>query len=340
VDDPAPLNRPSTLKDVAALAGVSVATASKALKGGYKVREETQSRVRQAAAALRFAPNQLATSLHHGRSGTVGLITSDLEGRFSIPVMMGAEDAFGVDEISVFLCDARGDAIRERAQIRALLARRVDGLIFVGHSTNPRRTVGHDLPVPVVYAYSPSEDPADISVVSDGRGAGRQVIDHLVSLGREHIAYIAGDPSFVAAVDRATGAEEALAMHGLQMVGGASMFGDWSEAWGRRATRRLLALGEPIDAIACSADQLARGALDALREAGRGVPSDIAVMGHDDWQHVSTQARPPLSTIDMNLQELGRTAARLLFQAIDGDRRTGTHTVPARVVARESTAPA
>jgi LacI family transcriptional regulator len=332
--------RPATLKDVASLAGVSVATASKALKGGYKIRAETRGRVEEAAAILRFAPNQLATSLHNGRSGTVGLITSDLEGRFSIPVMMGAEDAFGVDEISVFLCDARGDAIRERAQIKALLARRVDGFIFVGDSTNPRRTIGHDLPVPVVYAYAPSDDPLDMSVVSDGRGAGRQVIEHLVGLGRERIAYIAGDPSFVAAVDRAEGAQAALLERGLHLVGGAPLFGDWSEAWGRRATRRLLASGEPFDAIACSADQLARGALDALREAGRIVPDEVAVMGHDDWRHVATQARPPLSTIDMNLQELGRTAARLLFKAIDGQREPGVHTIPARVVARESTAPA
>lgn len=330
-------SRPATLRDVAALAGVSIATASKALKGGYKVREETRERVERAAAALHFAPNQLATSLQHGRSGTVGLITSDLEGRFSIPVMMGAEDAFGIGEISVFLCDARGDALRERTQIRALLARRVDGFIFVGDSTNPRRSVGQELPVPVVYAYSPSEDPEDISVVSDGRGAGRLVIDHLVESGRRAIAYVAGDPSFTAATERAEGAAEALAAHGLGFVGGAPLYGDWSEAWGRRAAQRILASGERVDAIACGADQLARGVLDALREAGADVPREIAVMGHDDWRHVATQARPTLSTIDMNLQELGRTAAQLLFDAIDGAVQPGTHTIPARVVVRDST---
>jgi LacI family transcriptional regulator len=330
-------DRPATLKDVAAVAGVSIATASKALRGGYKVHAATRGRVERAAEALRFTPSRPPSDLGHGRSGTVGLITNDLEGRFSIPIMMGAEDAFGTGGIQAFLCDARGDAAKEREQVRALLARRVDGFIFVGDTTNPRPSVGRDLRVPVVYAYSPSIDPADISVVSDCRGAGRHVVEHLVSNGRRRIAYIAGDPTFSAAVDRAAGATAAMADLGLTFVGGGPVFGNWSEAWGRMETRRLLASGEPIDAIACGADQLARGVLDALREAGVRVPADVAVMGHDDWRHIATQARPPLSSINMDLRELGRTAARLLFHAIDGVRETGAHTVPTRVVPRLST---
>jgi len=335
--DRRPPDRPATLKDVAAAAGVSIATASKALRGGYKVRADTRGRVERAAAALRFTPTRLDANRPHGRSGTVGLITHDLEGRFSIPVMMGAEDAFGTGGIQAFLCDARGDAKKEREQVRALLARRVDGFIVVGDTTNPRPSLGRDLRVPVVYAYSPSADPTDISVVSDGYGAGRLAIEHLLDSGRRRIAYVAGDPSFAAAVDRAAGAGEAMASRGLQFVGGGPFFGDWTEAWGRRETRRLLASDTEIDAIACGADQLARGVLDALRETGRRVPTDIAVMGHDDWRHIATQARPPLSSISMDLEELGRLAARLLFTAIDGGGGAGVHVVPTRLVVRGST---
>ena len=129
-----------------------------------------------------------------GRTGTVGLLTSDLEGRFSIPILMGAEDAFGAGEVAVFLCDARGDAIREQHHVRALLGRRVDGLIVVGSRTDPRPSLGRDLPVPVVYAYAPSDDPADLSIVPDTGDAGRVAVAQLLACGRTRIAPISGDP--------------------------------------------------------------------------------------------------------------------------------------------------
>ena len=153
-----PDRRAVTLTDVARLAGVSVATASKALNGRSQVRAETRARVVEAAERLAFSPNALAQSLLAGRTGTVGLLTSDLEGRFSIPILLGAEDAFGADRTSVFLCDARGDAIREQHHVRALLSRRVDGLIVVGARADPRPSLGRSLPVPVVYAYSSSDE--------------------------------------------------------------------------------------------------------------------------------------------------------------------------------------
>ena len=122
----------ATLADVARLAGVSLATASKALNGRDQVRAETRRRVTAAAAQLQFSPNAMARTLVSGRSHIVGLVTHDLEGRFSIPILMGTEDAAGNDRISVLLCDARGDSLRERHHIETLLARRVDGLILAG----------------------------------------------------------------------------------------------------------------------------------------------------------------------------------------------------------------
>ncbi|MET0887333.1 MAG: LacI family DNA-binding transcriptional regulator, partial [Mycetocola sp.] len=170
---PSTKTRTTTLADVARVAGVSISTASKALSGNGHVKAETRDRVHEAAARLSFSPNTLARSLSAKRSGTVGLLTSDLEGRFSMPILMGAEDAFGAGEVSVFLCDARGDHIREQHHVRALLSRKVDGLIVVGSNTDPRPSLGRDLAVPVVYVYSPSDDPTDLSVVTDTVGAAR-----------------------------------------------------------------------------------------------------------------------------------------------------------------------
>src|ERR1022692_2700130 len=118
-----------TIRDVAALAGVSIGTASKALNDQGRLRQETRDRVTAAARELGFAPNVLARALLAGRTYTVGVITSDSFGRFSIPVMLGAEDALGAGQISVFMCDTRDDPARERQYLDMLVSRRVDGLI-------------------------------------------------------------------------------------------------------------------------------------------------------------------------------------------------------------------
>jgi len=329
--------RTATLSDVARLAGVSIATASKALNGRAQVRAETRAKVVAAAEQLQFSPNSLARSLLSGRSGTVGLVTHDLEGRFSIPTLMGAEDAFGTGKVSVLLCDARGDAIREQHHIQALLGRRVDGLIIVGARPDPRPSLGN-LPVPVVYAYAPSDDPRDCSLVSDNVGGGRLAAEHLITCGRSRVAVISGEASYGAAQDRVAGATAALAEAGLEPVGGHALYGAWTEDWGRGAIRGLLAKHPEVDAVLCGSDQIARGVLDALRELGREVPQDVAVMGHDNWEVLATNARPPLTSIDMNLEELGRRAAARLFEAIEGTPAHGVETVPCRLALRSSTA--
>lgn len=330
--------RRATLADVARLAGVSASTASKALNGRSHVRAATRARVMQAARQLSFSPNALAQGLLAGRTGTVGLVTSDLEGRFIIPILMGVEDAFGADRVNGFLCDARGDAIREQHHVQALLGRQVDGLIVVGSRTDPRPSLGRDLPVPVVYTYAPSDDPADLSVISDNIGAGRMAVAHLISCGRTRIAHITGDPGYGASRERAEGALAALADAGLELVGEVR-YGDWSEGWGRAAAAMVLDRHPDVDAIFCGSDLVARGVMDTLRERGRKIPGDIAVLGFDNWKVLSTNARPPLTSIDIQLEELGRTAARALFAALEGSPRAGVEALPCRIVLRGSTAP-
>src|SRR3954469_25334458 len=328
--------RPVTLTDVARLAGVSIATASKALNGRKQVAPATRQRVMDAADQLSFSPNPIARSLLAGRTGTVGLLTSDLEGRFVIPILMGAEDAFGAGQVNVFLCDARGDTIREQHHLKALLSRRVDGLIVVGRQTDPRPSLGQDIPVPVVYAYAPSDDPKDLSLTPDNVSAGRLAVEHLLASGRRRFAHISGDPEYAAAQDRAIGARAALADAGLDLV--AEVFSEWSESWGRDATALLLSQHPDVDAILCGSDQIARGALDTARDFGRVVPDDVAVMGFDNWEVLTTNARPQLTSIDANLQQLGRTAAQRVFAALDGvDIGSGTHYQPVRLVIRGST---
>jgi LacI family transcriptional regulator len=115
------------------------------------------------------------------------------------------------------------------------------------------------------------------------------------------------------------------------------MYGEWSERWGRHAVDVLLRSGSEVDAISCGSDQIARGVCDRLRELGRSVPDDIAVTGYDNWSVMALASRPPLTTVDLELEELGRHTAQLLLEAISGSPRDGLVELPTRLVTREST---
>ena len=152
------------------------------------------------------------------------------------------------------------------------------------------------------------------------------------------MAHITGDPTYAAAQDRIRGVRSALAAAGLELCGEV-MVSEWSERWGRDAAAVLLAQHPDVDAIACGSDQIARGVLDTLRDLGRRVPEDVAVIGYDNWEVLTTNARPELTSIDANLQHLGREAARRLFRAMDSNqaRPGGVEHLPVRLVIRGST---
>ena len=325
------MRRP-TIRDVAAAAGVSISTASKALNGQGKLRAETRDRVAQAARQLDFAPNTLAQALLAGRSFTVGLITTDSFGRFSIPVMLGAEDALGTGLISVFMCDTRDDPERERRYIEMLSARRVDGLIVTGRRIEPRPALRAGPGIPVVYAMTQPDD-GGAAVLPDDEGGGRLAADHLLAIGRRRIAHVAGPERFLAARLRARGFSAALAAAGVEPCG-AIRYGEWGERWGREAAGQLLA--DRPDAIFCASDQIARGVADTLRAVGRRVPEDVALVGFDNWDPMTLGALPPLTSVDPCLVEVGRVAAGQLLAAIGGERPRGVHKVPSRRSVRES----
>jgi LacI family transcriptional regulator len=328
--------RSVTLTDVAKRAGVSVATASKALNERGEVAPETRRRVREAAEALAFQPNVLARGLISGRTRTVGLLTDELGGRFAIPVLLGVENALGNQQMSVLLCDARGDAIRRTHYIRTLLARQVDGLIVLGETNDVRPSLTEHIPVPVVYVYGESDDPADLSVLADDVGGARLAAEHLVASGRRAIGHISGEQSYRAARARAEGFAQVLDAAGLPIVGG-PLFGDWTQRWGRHAARTLLTAHPEVDAIFCASDQIATGVADTIHDLGKRIPQDVALVGYDNWEVFAAECRPPLTTIDLNLQALGRAAVEHLFAQLDGESRRGVIHCPGRLVVREST---
>ncbi|WP_063740131.1 LacI family DNA-binding transcriptional regulator [Amycolatopsis jejuensis] len=327
----------ATVADVAVRAGVSPGTVSKALNGRGQLRPETRQRVLAAAEELGFSTNLLARSLLEGRTYTVGVLTSDSFGRFTIPVMLGVEDTLGAGQISVLLCDGRDDRIREGHYLHTLLARRVDGIIVTGRGSDPRPSLGQDLPIPVIYVLAQSEDPRDRSLIHADREGAERAVKHLFSTGRRRIAHVTGPQHHLATQRRIEGATAAFSAVGQEMVLGEPLMGEWSERWGREAASILVRSGKPFDGVFCGSDQIARGLLDGLRESGHKVPDEVGVVGFDNWEVMAEAARPPLTTIDLNLHELGRVAATELLDAMNGKAlESGVRSVPCRLVVRES----
>jgi LacI family transcriptional regulator len=328
--------RRTTIRDVAARAGVSIGTASKALNGQGKLRAETRARVALAASELGFMPNVLARALLAGRTYTVGLITTDSFGRFSIPVMLGAENALGAGQISVFMCDTRDDPVREHQYVRMLLRRQVDGVIVTGRRIEPRPSIGARLGIPVVYAMTQSLDSDEPAVLPDDYGGGQLAARHFAASGRRVLGHITGPERFLAARKRAAGFWAGAQEFRLDFDTRDVLYGEWSEQWGREAANILLRARPDVDAIFCGSDQLARGVADTLRSAGRRIPDDVALIGFDNWQPMAVGAQPPLTSVDMCLEDVGRIAGEYLLSAIAGQPRHGPRAVPCKLVIRDS----
>ena len=318
--------------DVARVAGVSVATASKALNDTGRMTEATRQRVKQTAAALGFRPNAMARALIQKRSFTIGLLTNDTYGRFTLPVMTGVSEALVDEGVSVFLCGIEDDAALGKLHVDAMLDKQVDGIIATGKRIDRRLPVElSSLPVPVVYAFTEGPDDAVTLVSDDAQGAG-DATQWLLGLGRRRLVHVTGPESFASARARA-GAFRAVAG-----AGAAVLHGPWAEAWGHEAVARLWS-GEtpPPDGIFCGNDQIARGVVDALRERGVAVPAAVSVIGFDNWEIVAAATRPPLTTVDMNLKELGREAGRLILELAEGKPvEPGVRKLPCKLVLRQS----
>jgi LacI family transcriptional regulator len=328
--------RPVRIVDVAALAGVAPGTASKALNGSGQLRAETRERVRAAAEQLGFTPDGFGRGLSSGRSYTVGLLTTDSFGRFSIPILAGAEDALGAGQMAVLLCDTRDDPLREQHYVRMLQSRRVDGILVTGRRTDPRPPIDVAPDLPVVHVFTPCDDPGATSVLVDEAAGARMAVEHLVGLGRERIAHVTGRREHHSAMVRAEAVERAVGEHGATFVG-PTHYGEWSERWGRQAVSAILRRDSKVDAVVCGSDQVARGVCDGLREAGRVVPDSVAVVGFDNWDVMALASRPPLTTVDLRLEALGRWGAELLLEAVAGRAQPGTTWLAPRLVVREST---
>ena len=206
-----------TIRDVARVANVSIGTVSKALHNSGSLKKETRERVLEVVAELGFRPNELAQSLHRGASATVGLISNDSFGRFTMPIMEGLEACLAERRIALFMCNATDDPERERQHVDQLLSKRVDGLIVTARraDSRPRINLG-ETGLPVIYVFSQSDAPGSFCLLPDDEGGARLATEHLISQGRQRIAHVTGPERFEAVRLRRKGYTKSLAAAGIE----------------------------------------------------------------------------------------------------------------------------
>ena len=326
-----------TIRDVAAASNVSIGTASKALNNSGHLRRETREKVIAVAGELGFRPNDLAHSLHRGQSLTVGLISTDAFGRFTIPIMEGIEECLSDSRMAVVMCNATDDPAREARHVEQLMGKRVDGVIVTARRTYKRQKLSIPADIPVIYVFSQVDDEDACCVVPDDEGGAKLATRHLVRLRRRRIAHVTGPERFEAVRLRRDGYLNTLAEAGLSPSEGHYLPGVWSEGWGREAVAELVGRRrQRPDAIFCGSDQIARGVADALRESGVAVPDAVSLVGFDNWEIIAEATRPPLTSVDMNLVELDREGGRRMLDLIAGGVKKGVERLPCTLVVRQS----
>jgi len=328
-----------TLEEVATRAGVGRGTVSRVINGSPQVSDRTRQRVMQAVAELGYVPNMAARALVTRRTGAVALVISEPEERiFGEPFFAGV-----VRGITTVVGEASRQLVLALVQTREqaerldnyLTPQHVDGvLVLSAHDTDtlPSRIQGRGLPV--VLCGRPAGGSRLSFVDVDNTGGARDAVAHLVRTGRKHVALIAGPQDMIAGRDRLAGYQQALREAGLPVEDSLVEVGDFSETSGAAAMRALLDRRPDLDAVFAASDPMALGALRVLREGGRLVPGDVALVGFDDGP-LAALAEPPLTTVHQPMEQLGREMAHMLLSHINAGDGNGpsqvvldTHLVP------------
>jgi LacI family transcriptional regulator, repressor for deo operon, udp, cdd, tsx, nupC, and nupG len=312
--------RRPTIRDVAALSGLSTGTVSRVLNDSPRVSPEARERVRAAIEASGFRTNASALALATGRSRSIAFLVTNprhsffTDPTFAVMLEVVAREATARGQALVLLMGSDEESVA--STLSYLRAGHVDGLVH----TTPQRDdpilaglAGSGLPV--VCAGLPYEAEGQVGVVSaDNVGGGRIAAELLRDLGRRRPVHLAGPSGVTGSRDRLTGFEEGW---GAPLPPGAIAEGDYGYDSGLRAMRALLDAVPDLDAVFCANDMMASAALRVLAADGRRVPEDVAVVGFDNHD-LGERTEPPLTTIDQNIDGVAQAAIGLLEEMLDG----------------------
>ncbi|GGY17549.1 LacI family DNA-binding transcriptional regulator [Streptomyces djakartensis] len=313
-----------TLEEVAARAGVGRGTVSRVINGSPRVSDATRAAVEAAVAELGYVPNTAARALAANRTDAIALVVPEPETRFFAEpyfsdMLKGVGAEISDTEMQLLLIFAGSDRERQRLA-QYLAAHRVDGVLLVSvHADDPLPDLLAQLEIPAVISGPRSSAETLPSVDSDNYGGARQAVEHLLSRGRRRIAHITGRLDVYGAQRRVDGYRDALSDAGHGVDEALIEEGDFTEEGGHRAMRALLERHPGLDAVFAGSDVTAAGARQALREAGRRIPDDVALVGYDD-SAIARHLDPPLTSVRQPIEEMGRRMIDLLLTEV-ADRR-------------------
>jgi DNA-binding LacI/PurR family transcriptional regulator len=331
-----------TLEQVAELAGVSRATASRVVNASPGVSERARSSVEKAIKQLGYVPNRAARSLVTRRSDTVALVVPATPARFFADpffagIVRGVSQILADSQFQLVLSIPQSPEQNERFE-QYVLNGHTDGVLVVSYPLdNPLAEKLVSASVPAVLCGRPGSS-IDMSYVdADNCGGARSAVSYLLDSGRQRIATIMGPQDTTPGLDRCEGYRKALRDGGMDLDPSLEAEGDFSQSSGQRAMTELLARYPDVDAVFAASDLMAAGALRALLDAGRRVPEDVAIIGFDDSQ-AAVLASPKLSTVRQPIEAMGRELATMLLTQITSGRHEPKQLVlDTKLILREST---
>jgi LacI family transcriptional regulator len=327
-----------TIRDVAARAGVSVATVSKVMNSRYGVAAGTQTRVQAVIDELGYEASLVAQSLRNHRTNVIGVLVADLE-PFSTELLKGVADAIRGSGFELVVYSAGGHAPDrvgwERRYLSRLSGTLIDGAVLV---TPTVVDVNYGAPVVAIDPQAgPPGEPGPPTVDSDSLRGAQLATEHLLGLGHRRIAMLTGRPDLQSARLRERGYRQALGAAGLEVAQDLVLVGAYDPAVSRQRARQLLTRPDPPTAIFAANDMSALATMDLAAELGLDVPGDLSVVGFDNIPE-SALATPPLTTVSQPVRQMGRRAIELLLQLVRGEPVAASHiTLPTELIVRRST---
>lgn len=345
------MGKQKTIRDVAELAGVSVATASRVLNdSGYPVRPQLRQRVKEAAEKLEYSPNIMAQSLRKETNRDIALIIPNISNPFYLQAVLGVGEALSSRDYNMIFCNTMHDPERERNFLRQLYERQVKGVILSSVAAGTAELVQKFMQrgMKFVLLDQMLSDVESPGIHYDSRAGARMAVEHLLEKGHRRIAFATTSLVRFTRTEIYTGYREALLAAGfpcspellyecsISKVGRGS---DYELNIGRQIAKQFLSDGCPATAVLCINDMVAIGLIQTLVQNGVRVPEDVSVIGFDDIP-IAGAFLPALTTVHYPAQEIGRLAALMLMDSIQtGEVQTGlTMSLTPKLMIRDSVA--